>query len=1288
MPKGKNKSKTRSKPTEIPTSAPESSAVSYYKNVVIAFNELYKDYLQTKLEPADHYLSKIAHINNMHITDSESQGLPALCCYILRTTLKGEHFEFFNAMKNAGLTIRFRQAIDIILVNKALQTQDILLLDWLLVENGMNIPDEKSLPGRGASAFENGILQILDFVEKNLASDKAQYFIEVIERYHISGNTILHLAAIHNKPKLFISLANENNINQPNYHGITPAMFAVAYEESELKQVLMSEPLADHLDVSIVTNSGETIFHKIILGKDEVMFRFAANKLAGQEIDFTTFTTHNGHNIIYWAITKRQCSLLYELSRVVNLESPGLDDAYSLIYFAFCQGEPDMGYHIANACRLSLEDIRFEDGRSIPQIVIEKDNLGCFEWLVNEGYFDPGDKSKLSMPALLLAAKSKSTRILAELIEGYTLLELHSLEETPDGKRFGHYLAEHNLKELIQILLDCNELDLCHKDKNGDTIIDIALQHGDSHLIIQELCLEYIEKYALSKRKKLPIRLSEINQLPNLLNLYFADKIGSRLPNIDGIPPLHLACLNLEIDNVLTLIKDRNIDVNQRNSDGDTTLCMLVKKSSLLKAMQFIEKIHPKLTALDTKESSLLQLACEYNLEELVDWCLEMKNFSITKPRKDKFSSLDLVLIKRNSTILHKLWPHLATTQRDIYIKILVKKKEYFLLNYLTNEGLYELEKQQTTETEPPLKETIEPPLEKEDISETTLNQDDKIKIEPPSQPFVCDRKSLFEAIEKNCDYDYFRRLKHYPEHYELIQEDAQALLIAAINTQNYRLVYHLLRIAPIKDQAHAQDNFALTLACKLGQKNIVEALLRIDAIAASLETLDHPALTASIENKHVEIFDLLEDYIELNSQTEHHKSNDFDEYTRTTAASESSLSSMASSSNGELSRASTSLSSQSDDTDKDKNSPVPFARKLPKFSGDRIFSEKKSCSKDEPTQKSENLDILATNFSELSAKAEVFDCMPKCFTYTREMYNALMQISSNFHRAGLDGYTYGSVNFKLKPGDIDILIPASSMEFERDKIGALINIFISQGGRVTAKDPQTGTDGYSYEGRHVIPMEWQGLILEFVVYPKTILQHAYELDTTRSARYFSVRTFKYAETPGIYSLIDIIHKRIQTVTDAYQSFLKDPRRIFRAIQQMGDEQASLSDECLQAIQDLFSGNNNPFITHITPGKIYYRMEVMLKTGHAERYFTIFDRLGIFNKLLGAFRVQGGYSAMYYANILEPFYTFFEQQRKQSQAYYSTNSSLVMFSTPTKEISTEDRIVENKDSSACASGFS
>ena len=1255
MPKHKS-SKKKNRTQDAKSKTQTSASLAYYRNIMLIFNDLYKNYSKGKLSaPNVLMIDKIEQLNRMHLDDPHSNGIPAICCFIIQNTLNTDHFTFLTTLKNWGLNVRFDRAINILLLSHALKSRQRESLNWIFTECEIKIPSSGNPMRDNDFKFDIEATQILDYIETNLGSPEANFYLDLIPKHHAEGNTVLHLAAVHNRADLFHKLAATGaDINQPNLAGATPAMLGVSYEDSKIIDLLLSQEYGASIDLSIVSTARNSLFHYIILGKNIHILHFALRRLEQQELSFNELTMRDGSNIVHWTIDNAQCALIIELIKLIDVNAP-TPDGNHLVVYAFINDEPDIGYHIANSCNMNLETATFTpDGKNIFQIVIEHNALQSFIWLIDEGYFDIQSLDNTGKPPLLLAAQTESILIVDELFESYNLTDLRHTAEDEGGKRFGHYLVKYNFFINIETLLSCNILDFDHKD--------IALLCGESHARIRDLCLNYIEEDAKRKKPKLKLRLSEIKQLQLLLPIYCADDINARTASIDGENPIHLAYQKCGLKYLHELQTKYAIDINKPNSQDETILSKLVKQKNLAAIIEFITLCHPLLNNLDSNKSNLIQLACEHDFTELVEWCLETQNTSITKARKDKFSALDITLIKRNTEILHKLWARLEPKQAAAYLSILKLKNEQRLLEFLEEQGLYNSEDSKEEE-EKSVKSTIQPsiqaiePQAKLDDPQSAILSTLEQKAPEVEISLTCDEQTLFNAVQ-NKDHDYFRNLKHFTEYSNLLHTHAHRLLEAAVRTQSYRLVYAILRVPELASQADFNNNYLLTIAATQGTKNIVEALLRLNDVALSLRSHDHPAKLAAISAGHTAIAQLLDEYIDANQEIQQIESHDTtdDDLTLTTTISESSRPSSTTSSMFHPHRSTSSLSNAS--TDRDCASP--HDENMPRFIAAVPPQKDRQISMPIP-KTTTSIDILEQSISELSINAMPFEALPKCFK-NPSLFKTFQLISIIFNQADIDGFIYGSAHYKLYPGDLDILIPSCDIAINRKKINRLIDLLLDKGAILTSKDRHIGCYGYNYEGRHVIPLELQGTAIEIVVYTNSLNEHAYNLDFTRSARYLSVRNWNYIAIPGIYANIDIFHNRIQTVINAHISFEKDPRRIFRAVKQMVDASDTLSPECYQAIQDIFYGPKNPFITHITIGKLYHRMEVLLQSEKPSLYFEALNNLGIFTKLYECFTLHNDYSAAYYRNILEPYQRLFQFRSEQQQMQLASQSQYTMYS--------------------------
>ena len=271
-----------------------------------------------------------------------------------------------------------------------------------------------------------------------------------------------------------------------------------------------------------------------------------------------------------------------------------------------------------------------------------------------------------------------------------------------------------------------------------------------------------------------------------------------------------------------------------------------------------------------------------------------------------------------------------------------------------------------------------------------------------------------------------------------------------------------------------------------------------------------------------------------------------------------------------------------------------------------------------------------------LNAFASEWIAYPKCCQNNPMLKSLLHQLSgliksSTCHHA----YIYGSFHFK-NPNDLDILLPNIATIEAKNSALALINLLISDTGTVTIKDRWTGEYGYRKHGLHIIPMDWRGIKIEWVLTEKTFQNHALMLDFTIGAQYFNLRTLHTHEIPGLNSRHDVCNKRINTISEARDSFGEDLSRFFRAIRLMADEGFHLSEACESALNDHFSDDFNPFI-RMNQDKLNQQLTLLFKSPDPAKHVKILYELRALNKLFDCLSNNAGQAAGYYKEQLRPY---------------------------------------------------
>ena len=264
----------------------------------------------------------------------------------------------------------------------------------------------------------------------------------------------------------------------------------------------------------------------------------------------------------------------------------------------------------------------------------------------------------------------------------------------------------------------------------------------------------------------------------------------------------------------------------------------------------------------------------------------------------------------------------------------------------------------------------------------------------------------------------------------------------------------------------------------------------------------------------------------------------------------------------------------------------------------------------------------------------------PKCCEDNPTLKSRLHQLSDLVNSSPCQhAYIYGSFHFKT-PNDLDILLPNITSIEAKNAALALIYVLLEDSGIVTTINKHTREYGYKKHSLHIIPMEWRGIKIEWVLTEKDYQTHALALDFTIGAQYFNLKTLALHEIPGLHSRQDVQNKTINTISEPQQSFREDLSRIFRAIRLMADEGFYLSETCEGAIKGLFSSDFNPFIQGINPDKLNQQLTLLFKSPNPSKHIQILHELDVLNKLFHCISMNVGQAARYYTEQLRPYYQY------------------------------------------------
>jgi|GEM_PF-2207071 len=239
---------------------------------------------------------------------------------------------------------------------------------------------------------------------------------------------------------------------------------------------------------------------------------------------------------------------------------------------------------------------------------------------------------------------------------------------------------------------------------------------------------------------------------------------------------------------------------------------------------------------------------------------------------------------------------------------------------------------------------------------------------------------------------------------------------------------------------------------------------------------------------------------------------------------------------------------------------------------------------------------------------------LPKCYETNPRLRILLEQFSDALIACNIDGYLFGSSNYKQNPGDFDILIPNISTDAGKERLMQLIQMIESQGG-VALRDKISGELGYKKPNRYVIPLTWQDWKTDLIIEAGDFIEHAKRLDYTIGALYYSLRTSKMYCMKGFSSLTDVDDKTLRTIDDPYVSFKRDPSSIFRGIRLCALENFTFSPECLAAMHAIFVDERNNIFMSMNHGKLCQQLNLMFATPEETQLLHQFKALHLLPKL-------------------------------------------------------------------------
>ena len=697
-----SKVKTKITSTVVPVAAIAAilEEKAYQATVLNVMKKLKKIYKQPASSRVLGWQDEMIKLNDMMFISEDHFGLGecALATYLQQLgNINKDDIHFLNFLLDNGVSKEPLVASSTRFILYSFQHGNRDYLQWLLERCECFIVDD---PDDGHP---------LQLIAQNPKSEWSQYFLKQLPASNLRNDTALIVSARYNFFKLVPWLIDKegHDIDAINAAGETALLVAVKHKFELIIRVLIRK----NANVALKARNGQTVFHVAMLDETSDLFRVLVSQLEQQGGVLANILTEEGYNLLQWAVIKNVYLMISEFLTSID---PLLCDprGRNLAVLACCSpgGHELAAMLIRKHSGLNIHDVSDSGMNALHHCILaEGVSTSTMAWLINDQKIDLEAITNNGETPLLLASKHNNILFLHYFIAHFYRQTIHFKFTDRQNRHVGHYLAEFNRYELIELLFKKKLLDLAHLDNDGRTMLDVALMKGASHYPIVRLCMEYIHHRRKKKDKPL-LSLKTLQQLPALLDFFCSTSFGdAELWLEDGQTPFHMACLYGQKEVLKTFVERFRLDINKPNQRGESPFYSVIKDKTLDEILWFHKTFQPKITKLDALNSTVLQVACEKQDLALVTWCVENRsfNFSILKTRKDGCNALDIALIQQHFELVSYLWNRLTAVEKTNYVGSLTPDDSDHLA-YLVQHGLH-VQDADSLQRELPFVESVEP---------------------------------------------------------------------------------------------------------------------------------------------------------------------------------------------------------------------------------------------------------------------------------------------------------------------------------------------------------------------------------------------------------------------------------------------------------------------------------------------------------------------------------------------------------------------------------------------------
>ncbi|XP_048244348.1 serine/threonine-protein phosphatase 6 regulatory ankyrin repeat subunit B-like [Haliotis rufescens] len=417
------------------------------------------------------------------------------------------------------------------------------------------------------------------------------------------GDSLLHLACRGGNTAIVQHVLSSSNINSRGRHGWTAAMKAAVTGHQSVFDLLVS----NQADLTLVSTSGDSLLHLACQGGNTAIVQHVlspSNINSRGEYGRTAAmrAAVSGHQSVFDLLVSNQADLT-----LVDADSD------SLLHLACQGGNTAIVKHVLTPSNIKS---RGQYGRTATMKAAVSGHQSVFDLLVsNQADLTLVDADGDSL--LHLACRGGNTAIVKHVL---TPSNINSRGEY--GRTAAMKAAVSGHQSVFDLLVS-NEADLTLVDADGDSLLHLACQGGNTAIVKHVLTPSNIKsrgQYGRTAAMK-----AAVSGHQSVFDLLVSNQADLTLVDADGDSLLHLACRGGNTAIVKHVLTPSNI--NSRGEYGRTA-AMKAAVSGHQSVFDLLVSNQADLTLVDADGDSLLHLACQGGNTAIVKHVLTPSNIN------------------------------------------------------------------------------------------------------------------------------------------------------------------------------------------------------------------------------------------------------------------------------------------------------------------------------------------------------------------------------------------------------------------------------------------------------------------------------------------------------------------------------------------------------------------------------------------------------------------------------------------------------------------------------------